>query len=762
MKPTSEFFALLARASAALVVLMSALNAALRDTGYGNLIEFIGGMILGMVAIAICLFLLMQATRVLKGVPLSSLLLIAASLVALGLLFDHSPTTVLSAILDRGKWAVPALPDAFSAASLSALTLALAGLIAIACMILRARLSVPARPFAVVGVVLAVLATAIVLRLSNDGGDPFADDGLALLQVESALDISDPSQSGEFSVVTFTYGAGENKKRPEYAAGRELTSRTVDARRLLPEWKDFKATMRERYWGFGLDEAPLNGRVWMPAAPGTFPLVLIVHGNHGMEDYSDDGYAYLGELLASRGFIAVSVDQNYINGSWSGDFRGKEMAARGWLLLEHLALWRDWNKTEGHRLFSQVDMQNIALIGHSRGGEAVSIAQRFNSLPFFPDDATVVFDYGFNIRSLVAIAQVDQRYFRRVELEDVNFFTIHGSYDSDEPAYHGLRQINRISFGNSPVGNNNDYFLKAGVYLHGANHGQFNTGWGRYDISPPGSWRLNTAPIVSGQEQRQAAKVFITAFLEATLREQLNYVALLRDPRLGAGWLPKRSFVNQFEDTTFVAIANFEEDLNVTTGSRVGASIAAENLLRWREIPLVHRDQRLQGSNAVQLSWRSPNAALDIRSGSIPSLSEQHSLVFSVSASLDALPPSMNGPEQSTQTGTSTPSIPDFSVELTDQSGQRASLAVSEYAQLIPPVRVLYLKNATRNEKDYKADWEPVLQHIELPLDAFKRVNQDFDIAGLAAIRFVFDRTAQGNLLLDDVGVSLSPPVASN
>ena len=36
---------------------------------------------------------------------------------------------------------------------------------------------------------------------------------------------------------------------------------------------------------------------------GPFPLVLIVHGNHDMAEFSDPGYEYLGELLASRGFI---------------------------------------------------------------------------------------------------------------------------------------------------------------------------------------------------------------------------------------------------------------------------------------------------------------------------------------------------------------------------------------------------------------------------------------------------------------------------
>ena len=34
-----------------------------------------------------------------------------------------------------------------------------------------------------------------------------------------------------------------------------------------------------------------------------------------MEQYSDPGYGYLGELMASRGFIFASVDENFLNNS---------------------------------------------------------------------------------------------------------------------------------------------------------------------------------------------------------------------------------------------------------------------------------------------------------------------------------------------------------------------------------------------------------------------------------------------------------------
>ncbi len=355
------------------------------------------------------------------------------------------------------------------------------------------------------GLVAAALVVVIagLVWIRYDGRDPYPVE----IESDSAralLDAPNPAEPGGLKVETLSYGSGTDLKTP-----------TVDASKILPDWKDFKARARKWYWGFSIEEAPLNARVWMPVGDGPFPLVLVVHGNHGMEDHSELGYAYLGELLASRGFITASIDENYINGTWSGDFRGKEMPMRAWLLLEHLRLWHEWNATEGHRFHGKVDTDRIALMGHSRGGEAVSVAYAFNELDHFPNDATVRSDYGYSIRALVAIAQSDRHYPRRVKLENVNFLTLQGSYDSDEASSFGMRQFRRIHF------DDETYRFKAGIYIHGANHGQFNTTWGM-DSGPPGSWLLNRGPLISGTDQREVAKVYIAAFLKATLHDDTS------------------------------------------------------------------------------------------------------------------------------------------------------------------------------------------------------------------------------------------------
>jgi hypothetical protein len=191
------------------------------------------------------------------------------------------------------------------------------------------------------------------------------------------IEAPNPALDGPFAYRTYFYGSGDDKRRKEYSEGIDFETEPVDANPFVGFFDQMP-----RYWGFDFDRLPLNGRVWFPEGPGPFPLVLIVHGNHAMKDFSDPGYEYLGTLLASRDFITVSVDENFLNQKFGG-----ENDVRAFVLLEHLNVWDEWNRTEGHTFEGKVDMGRIALIGHSRGGEAVAHAAAFNRLPRYPDDA---------------------------------------------------------------------------------------------------------------------------------------------------------------------------------------------------------------------------------------------------------------------------------------------------------------------------------------------------------------------------------------
>jgi hypothetical protein len=139
-----------------------------------------------------------------------------------------------------------------------------------------------------------------------------------------------------------------------------IKTESVDGSKLVDKWEGLIGWLRTRYWGHDETQLPRQGWVWMPQGEGPFPLVLIVHGNHEMEDFSDPGYAYLGELMASRGYIFVSVDENFLNFSYA-DFVnpinpsiGRENDARGWMLLEHLQLFKQWNNDSGSRSMAEL------------------------------------------------------------------------------------------------------------------------------------------------------------------------------------------------------------------------------------------------------------------------------------------------------------------------------------------------------------------------------------------------------------------------
>ena len=149
--------------------------------------------------------------------------------------------------------------------------------------------------------------------------------------------------------------------------------------------------------------------------------------------------------------------------------------------MKHLAAWHTWNETRGNPFYRKVDLSNIALIGHSRGGKAIAHAAAFNKLTHFPDDATIRFKVNFSIKSLIAIAPIDGQYKlanQPVPLEKVNYLVLQESHDSDLYFFAGFRPYRRVKF------TDGQYWIKSALYIYRANHGQFNTGWGATTGAP--------------------------------------------------------------------------------------------------------------------------------------------------------------------------------------------------------------------------------------------------------------------------------------
>lgn len=563
------------------------------------------------------------------------------------------------------------------------------------------------------------------------------------------IDASDPSLPGTYQYGTYFYGKGDDHHRKEYGDSVNFKTEPVDARAFAKGINKRKLAARRRYWGFGFDKLPLNGRVWFPEGEGPFPLILIVHGNHDMKDFSDHGYAYLGELFASRGFITVSVDENFLN----GDIRS-ENDARAFVLLEHLKVWRKWNETQGHAFEGKVDMDRIALIGHSRGGESVAHAAAFNRLSRYPDDGNVTFDYNFSIKSITAIAPADGQYKpagHLTPLENINYLVIQGGHDSDAAIYMGIRQFMRVRF------TDNNFWFKSAIYIYQASHSRFNTAWGSLDHPEPKSHLINEKPIMDMEEQRQVAKVILSAFLETTINENEEYLPVFQNIRKAAGWLPQDIYVNQYQNSNFKIIADFEEDIDVTTTSIPGGKLIGENLGMWKEAHVPYRlkikpsiIKTTVENSTVILGWNKedPDKPVLKEDGSYSivlnqttcdrlGLNRNAKIIFSIGATESA------------------PSSPlDLTLELQDRDGNHARMPLHSVGPIHPPLNVRIAKWKWLEKRYFSRFSERLLQTYEISLSSFSQTNPAFDPCKLERIRFVFDRSPKGTIMLDDIGIS--------
>jgi predicted dienelactone hydrolase len=143
-------------------------------------------------------------------------------------------------------------------------------------------------------------------------------------------------------------------------------------------------------------EIPL--RVYLPATTSSAPIVLFSPGLGG----SREGYAYLGEHWAARGYVVVVVQHP---GSDDAVWKDAPLAQRRGAMEQAASLRnfilraRDvravldqldaWNRVAGHALAARLDLARVGMSGHSFGAvttQAVS-GQSYGVLgPRFTDD----------------------------------------------------------------------------------------------------------------------------------------------------------------------------------------------------------------------------------------------------------------------------------------------------------------------------------------------------------------------------------------
>jgi erythromycin esterase-like protein len=276
-------------------------------------------------------------------------------------------------------------------------------------------------------------------------------------------------------------------------------------------------------------------------AHGRRPLVLILHGRHstcftggadgdsggvwpcpeGWEPIpSHLGYRYLTDVLASQGYLAVSVAANGINGqdAWMPD---AGTSARSQLLRHHLELWARWSRRGGDPwggLFRhQVAMDQVVLVGHSRGGEGINRAA-----------IDAIGDARYRIRGLVSYGPTA---FGRQVTPDVPSAVLLPACDGDVSDLQGQAYVD-WSRDLAP-----SVALRSAVLALGANHNYFNTEWTPGLAQAPAwdDWHWPEDPVcgdggshrLSVDEQQQVGAAYTLALVRLALRREAAMLPFL-------------------------------------------------------------------------------------------------------------------------------------------------------------------------------------------------------------------------------------------
>jgi hypothetical protein len=260
------------------------------------------------------------------------------------------------------------------------------------------------------------------------------------------------------------------------------------------------------------------------------------------------------------------------------------------------------------------------------------------------------------------------------------------------------------------------------------------------------------------------------------------------------GWLPKTMYVTRFEESGFRPFSTYENDIDPTTGSVPGVTIRGDSLAVWHEAVLPFRTANTSQNNSVAvIGWNRRIAGADLSRLGAPasytitlpdtlaqswSMGRDGSIAFLLTATLGAPAPRPAPREMARKDTTAAlvpapaprpptaPTVPDttlfdLTVELIDAQGTVARLPLSLFGAIRRPLEARIFRREQRELAQFTRRSEIVLQSYILPFADFTAANPSFDPTSFRAIRFVFDRTVAGAVMLDDVGFSPLGPVIS-
>ena len=243
-------------------------------------------------------------------------------------------------------------------------------------------------------------------------------------------------------------------------------------------------TTLNSYTAVGATAGFTLARLWYPTNIGSMapcPLVVISHGNGHLYTW----YDYLGAHLASWGYIVISHQNNTVPG----------IETSSTTTLQHTnAIIAQQATVASGAINGKIDASRISWIGHSRGGEG--IVRGYDRIF---DGTYTPTGYGLsNIKFLCPISPTDFLGVNSSNPHAANFMLLWGAADGDVSGTPTSSVTWSFDLAERSVGFRNT------VYVHGADHNDFNCCGTNDFVGPTGTAILNAGA-------QAVAKAFILA-----------------------------------------------------------------------------------------------------------------------------------------------------------------------------------------------------------------------------------------------------------
>ena len=502
------------------------------------------------------------------------------------------------------------------------------------------------------------------------------------------------------------------------------------------------------------------------------------------EVLSNQGYEYLGRRLASQGYVVVSIDANLINNQGnSGPANDRALIGdRGTLILRHMQQLSDWTRNGGGPPtipMNSLDLGRVALVGHSRGGEATRAAYNMYFAAGSPWPARIVTPVSFD-----AIFEIGPTDFLGMNASGATWNVLLPMCDADVTGLDGIRPFDRMmrDFAESPARQKSSYTV------WGANHNFYNTQWMVSDTF--GLVRAaGAAPRFQFEEQfpcRGAGNAALFTGGAGSANQRLTALssvpALIRG-NLGGRIAPNLSF-NQNFNTLFALPANVSNEMggNPPYPTRVdrgysptarlfneatmtGAIWVMEDFDKARGINSSGQANDLVGIVTQNVNGSGGSAAPPAPPGAIPNHDPRQRVGYMQWPAMGAKPPfyfQANWTAKGTGrdiTGFRTLDFrvsrnadalrnpmmtTDFSIQLVGANGATTgTVRLSSYTPVANDLRGPVGGGKLTNKN------HPILQTYRIPLTDFSKLG---NVAGqLRGVRFIFNQTATGAIFLGNV-----------